>query len=138
MTQRPVIYTPDQAERVIPQLAELFPQLRAARDEVLSTQNKCDVEELTSFGTTGKPAEDAREKMDRYHARIRTLERDFERKLRVVEELGCEVKSLDPGLVDFYSHKQGELIFLCWKEGEAHIGFWHALDAGYAGRQPLT
>jgi len=40
-------------------------------------------------------------------------------------------------LIDFYGLRGGEPVFLCWKLGEERIRFWHTLEDGYAGRQPL-
>jgi hypothetical protein len=57
-----------------------------------------------------------------------------------VEELtglGVQVKDLDTGLVDFPSFRDGEEVLLCWQLGEEEIGWWHTLDGGFAGRQPL-
>jgi hypothetical protein len=137
MQQKPRLYSPDEAGRLIPEFARLLPELRSIRDQVIRVQNLCDIEELTSFGSTGALADDARRKMDDFHARIASCERDFERKLRSFEEAGCELKSLEPGLVDFYWERGGELVYLCWQEGEESIGFWHPLSGGFAGRQPL-
>ncbi|MBI5302137.1 MAG: DUF2203 domain-containing protein [Chloroflexi bacterium] len=57
--------------------------------------------------------------------------------LNAFKDLGCELKDIDAGLVDFPAYRDGELVYLCWKRGETAIEFWHALDSGYAGRQPL-
>jgi len=134
---RPVLYTPEQATLVIGRFATLLPGLRKMREDLIAIQNKCDVEELTSFGTTGQAAQDSRSKMDQYHAAIRSLEREFEKKLHIFEELGCELKGLEPGLVDFFSEREGELIYLCWQEGEESVAFWHPISTGFAGRQPI-
>ena len=40
------------------------------------------------------------------------------------------------GLVDFRAMRDGRAVYLCWRR-EERIDFWHELDAGYAGRQPL-
>lgn len=40
--------------------------------------------------------------------------------------------------MDFPSRYQERTILLCWKLGEESIRFWHEVDAGYAGRQPVT
>jgi hypothetical protein len=50
---------------------------------------------------------------------------------------GIVLRDLDSGLIDFPSIRDGQEIYLCWIDGETDIGFWHELDAGYAGRQPL-
>jgi len=54
-----------------------------------------------------------------------------------LEEIGVELKGLDPVLVDFRSLQNGILVNLCWEIGEKDIGYWHTLDGGYEGRQEL-
>jgi hypothetical protein len=51
--------------------------------------------------------------------------------------LGVEVKDIESGLIDFLSEREGRLVYLCWRLGEDHIAYWHDLDAGFAGRQPI-
>jgi hypothetical protein len=50
---------------------------------------------------------------------------------------GIVLRDLDRGLIDFPSLRDGHEVYLCWIDGETDIGFWHELDAGYAGRRPL-
>ena len=57
--------------------------------------------------------------------------------IRQIHETGCVVKDLDEGLVDFPSMREGREVYLCWKLGEEHIGYWHGIDEGFAGRKPL-
>jgi hypothetical protein len=54
-----------------------------------------------------------------------------------IQALGVLVKDLDMGLVDFPSVRDGEEVLLCWRLGEDEVAFWHGLEDGYAGRQPL-
>jgi hypothetical protein len=53
-------------------------------------------------------------------------------------EVGCLLKGFEDGLVDFYGLREGRMVFLCWKLGEESVAHWHELDAGFAGRQPIT
>ncbi len=53
-----------------------------------------------------------------------------------LKRLGVEFKGPD-GLCDFYSLRDGREVFLCWRLGEPEVSYWHDLDAGFAGRQPL-
>lgn len=69
------------------------------------------------------------------------LEIALERLNELLDELsgvGCELKDFQIGLVDFVGRHQGRDVYLCWKLGEEKIGFWHELDAGYTGRQPVA
>ncbi len=137
MTQPPKIYTQAQANQFVPRLKSLIPELRTIRCGIIQEKDQCDVEEVTSFGSAGKLAELAREKMDQHQANVRRYEREFEKKLKVFDEIGCDLKSIEPGLVDFYSESKGQLIYLCWKEDEPEISYWHTLTGGFTGRQKL-
>ena len=73
---------------------------------------------------------DLKNQIDALAARIN----DF---LGELEQIGCEFKGFDEGLVDFHGHLEEREILWCWKSGEERITHWHELDAGFAGRQPL-
>ena len=54
-----------------------------------------------------------------------------------INAAGAQIKSLEEGLLDFPSRRDGEDILLCWRLGEDEIGYWHGVDEGFAGRKPL-
>ncbi len=57
--------------------------------------------------------------------------------LKEVVQAGIEIKDVSTGLVDFPHFKDGEEVFLCWKLGEDDISYWHTIEDGFAGREPL-
>lgn len=57
--------------------------------------------------------------------------------LAEIDAIGVQVKDLDTGLLDFPCRVDGEVVLLCWKMGEQSIGFWHTMEDGFRGRQPL-
>ncbi|MBI3698147.1 MAG: DUF2203 domain-containing protein [Acidobacteria bacterium] len=54
-----------------------------------------------------------------------------------IETAGVLVKDLDIGLVDFPTLLDGQEVYLCWKLGESHIGFWHHTGEGFQGRKQI-
>lgn len=54
-----------------------------------------------------------------------------------IQSTGALFKDLSSGLVDFLSKREGRDVFLCWRFGEDSVRYWHDLDAGFAGRQPV-
>lgn len=56
---------------------------------------------------------------------------------RNLEEKGCVLKGIEMGLVDFPSVRDGKEVYLCWKNPEQTIRFWHDVDSGFSGRQPI-
>ena len=57
--------------------------------------------------------------------------------LAEIDAIGVQVKDLETGLLDFPCRVDGELVLLCWRRGESRIEYWHTLEAGFRGRQPL-
>ena len=53
-------------------------------------------------------------------------------------ELGVEIKDPYTGLVDFPCRQANRDVYLCWKLGEDTLAWWHEIDAGFTGRQPLA
>lgn len=54
-----------------------------------------------------------------------------------IREMGVVLKDVDKGLCDFPCMRRGRIVFLCWHLGEDAIRYWHDVEAGFAGREPL-
>ncbi|HEX8475443.1 MAG TPA: DUF2203 domain-containing protein [Pyrinomonadaceae bacterium] len=55
-----------------------------------------------------------------------------------LDALGVQLKDYGRGLIDFPSLREGRVVLLCWQLGEGdEIEWWHDMEAGFAGRQPL-
>lgn len=52
-------------------------------------------------------------------------------------EAGIEIKDVGRGLIDFPHWRDGEEVYLCWQLSEDDIAYWHRIEDGFAGRQPL-
>jgi hypothetical protein len=63
---------------------------------------------------------------------------NFYKSIEDLEKTGVMIKSIDEGLLDFPSKRFEEDIWLCWKEGETEIKFWHGRDEGFMGRKPVS
>ncbi len=68
---------------------------------------------------------------------IDDLDRSVAQGLRELGELGVEFKDFGIGLIDFPHLRGDEIVYLCWKLDEEKIGYWHPLDTGFTGRQPI-
>jgi hypothetical protein len=63
---------------------------------------------------------------------------DLSVKVGQLETLGIQLKDYGNGLIDFPSMREGRVVLLCWKADEGdNIEWWHDVEAGFAGRQPL-
>lgn len=61
----------------------------------------------------------------------------LEKEIQKLEDLGCVLKDMNTGLVDFPAVRLGTRVWLCWKLGEDDVTFWHGLHEGFAARKPV-
>lgn len=85
------------------------------------------------------------ERNDPYREELAQIEQDLENDkqslheyVHELRELGVEPKNCLEGIVDFPATLDGRLVSLCWQLGEPELLYWHELDGGFRGRQPLT
>lgn len=62
---------------------------------------------------------------------------EIEACLDELEQIGCVFKGFDTGLIDFPAVVDGRDVYLCWQFDEPRLEYWHEIDGGFAGRQPL-
>ncbi len=128
------IFGLDEANRLVPFLARTFDLVRPWVKRVQEISGELEpVEELEEGRST--PSE--RVELDALREEQRSLMERIRAELEKVEELGIEVKAAD-GLVDFRAMHGERQVFLCWRHGEEQVLFWHELDAGFVGRQPIS
>jgi len=119
-------YTLEEARALLPWLRRRLAEMRDARSKLSNAEGKRALAALApgnGGGHAGTAAGDA----------FLVLQRA----VGALEEREIVLRDLDRGLVDFPALREEREIYLCWVHGENDIGFWHELDAGYAGRQPL-
>jgi len=54
-----------------------------------------------------------------------------------IKDMGVLLKDADRGLCDFPYMREGRVVYLCWQLGEDQIEYWHDIETGFAGREPL-
>jgi hypothetical protein len=62
---------------------------------------------------------------------------ELQQLVKEVTDAGIEIKDVARGLIDFPHMRDSEEVFLCWELVEEDINFWHRIEDGYPGRQPV-
>jgi hypothetical protein len=128
------LFTPDEANALLAEvrpLAERLVERKRALDEAEALRAEL-LGRIAGNGGDLTPSDvaEAVARVDREAAAIGAL-------VEELQGLGVQVKDLALGLLDFPWEREGEVVLLCWRVGEDEIGYWHALEEGYAGRKPL-
>jgi hypothetical protein len=131
----PKRFTLAQAQRLIPQVDRLLREAIARKSGFDQAERA-----LQSFSERIMLMGGMIVDRDRFLQAKSRRESEAERLRNAVEQLqdlGCLVKDLDTGLVDFPTLFRGQEVYLCWKLGEASIEFWHGVDEGFRGRKTI-
>lgn len=125
------LFTLTEANQLLPRLIPILVGLRADREAGMRVQHELDAlaPAMRGNGSGLRAAELERE--------LARLAHKIAAGVRQIAALGVEIKDLDHGLIDFPSLRDGRVVYLCWHLGEDRIAFWHEVDSGFAGRQPL-
>jgi hypothetical protein len=120
-------YTLEEATAMLDDVGGLLATMRDARERLTDKDVREALAEAAPTNGGGRPG--------RHVSEAFLALRDAAARLRDMEVV---LRDLDRGLVDFPALHQGREVYLCWVEREEDgIAFWHDLDAGYAGREPL-
>jgi len=128
-------FTLDEAQRLIPEVDRLLRSAIDARSTYQEAENAIQAmnERIMLLGGVVVDREKALAAKARREQGAAVLRNAIES----VQELGCLVKDLDTGLVDFPTTFRGVEVYLCWKLGESGIDFWHGVEEGFRGRKPI-
>jgi hypothetical protein len=126
----------EEANGLVPRLTLEFARLARLREGIAALARDLGGPEAAAefLERTRDPAADE----VRATEQLRALADDVNRTLERIQELGCVVKDIELGLVDFYSAIEGKRVFLCWQFGEGMISYFHGLDEGFSERRPLV
>ncbi len=122
-------FTIKTANKILPSVIEKFQNLKKEKNEVMKLEHKLQ----TSISSSNQLDQYVTLKQELNHAITK-----FYQAITELEETGVMIKDIEQGLLDFPSKRFDEEIWLCWKEGETEIKFWHEIDSGFNGRKPIT
>ena len=123
------IFSVDEANALLPQVRPLLLSIKRGRSRLLAYRDAVKQAaigaELGGGGMRGG---------SRYVMILMKIASDTSE----LDTLGVQLKDYERGLIDFPSLRDGRVVLLCWHLGDGdQIEWWHDVEAGFAGRQPL-
>jgi hypothetical protein len=119
-------YTVAQANAAIDWVRERIERMRVAREQLGDEDARAALTEAAPSNGGGEPGTVVSEAF-------------IELRDALAELQGVDVvlRDLDRGLLDFPALRDGREVYLCLEDGEDEIGYWHDLETGFGGREPL-
>lgn len=123
----PKFFTLQQANEALTIIRPLMDEVMQIRQRILANQPEIWSAVEKSAGNGGNPV----------LSRMVLEFEKFDALIHKIQDAGAQIKDINIGLLDFSAQKDGREVYLCWQHGEGDIAYWHEVDAGYAGRQPI-
>ena len=122
-------FTIQDANKILPSVIKKFNNIVGLKNEVARIQSELETDPryMSSFKDYVIKKQELNTAITNFYTAVADLESG-----------GVMIKSIEEGLLDFPSLRFNEEIWLCWKEGETEIKFWHGKDEGFTGRKPLS
>ena len=122
------LYTPQTANQALPKVRSLFASIVSQNRRIIVLHN-----ELQQLIETESSFQQFVSKKQELNAAVTSLHK----LVQDLEDMGVLIKSIEQGLLDFPSKRFDQEVWLCWKQGESEVKFWHGKDEGFMGRKPL-
>ena len=122
-------FTISTANEKLPVIIEKFKNVTRFKNEIMKTEQQLS----SSLSTTSN--------FEQYvilKQKLNSVVTKFYQAIEDLENTGVVIKGIDEGLLDFPSKRFDDEIWLCWKQGETEIKFWHEKDIGFSGRKPIS
>ena len=122
-------FSVNDANEILPTVIKKFNHAKKMKDEVMKMEHQLSsgITQTTSLEEYATIKRELNSTVTKFYQSIEDL-----------ENTGVFLKGLDEGLLDFPAKRFDEEIWLCWKEGETEIKFWHEKDVGFMGRKPIS
>jgi len=121
------LFTVEEANALLPKLQELLLDVGRHRDELREKAPHLEPI-LKAAATNGGGRVGSEYGVEAYNFYL-AIER--------IREEGVILKDLEMGLLDFPHERDGRVVFLCWHPSEDRVEYWHEINTGYSGREPI-
>lgn len=128
-------FTLDEAQSLLPVLESLLKRAIEAKEAAEQVDSELQQLRQRIFLSGGMFIDVAA--VSRQRAALDALMQRAQDAVAEIDAIGVQVKDLETGLLDFPCVIDGETVLLCWRTGEQRIEYWHTIEAGFRGRQPL-
>lgn len=135
----PLFFTLEEANQLIPELERLFKRLEEKRETYAREHDLLFMHELiTHAERQDKPQAASDEAVDDGFRDLEKAIVDLEKDLQAIRQLGCIVRNLEAGTVEFPACQKDGKIFYCWTRGEKRILFYRLPESLWEDRQPIS
>jgi hypothetical protein len=133
----PKFFSIEEADRLIGFFERTLDRIKKNKQVVLWLREEIAILTLIVECGSSKNNPDAKA-LEEKKRRHDFLSEEIQKDKAAITEKGCFLRDEDRGVIDFYTIMDESVVFLCWQKGEDSVMYWHPIQTGFQGRQPLA
>ena len=118
-----------EANKILPIVIKKFNYVKKLKSEIMKFEHELSNDMSSSNSLV---------EFSQLKQKLNSVVTKFYQSIEDLESTGVVLKGLEDGLLDFPAKRFNDEIWLCWKEGETEIKFWHEKNTGFNGRKPIS
>src|SRR5258708_3640990 len=131
MEKHPHLFTIEEANALLPQIENILKRFDQKKHKSEKLHDEILMEELLrERGSTGMQGSDL-ERLENFLmeeiARLDNTIQEIESEIKAIRSMGCKVRNLSKGLIDFPAEQNGSAIFYVWKRGEDSVRYYRTI-----------
>lgn len=137
MSGQPKVFSIEEANGLIPEVSKRLQELTQKKANYLKRHDELFMYELLNQAEHQAGVQSDAEGLEKEIQQLEGSLEEIEKDLKSFRSLGCLLRDMDSGQVDFLGKHGSEFVYYCWKRGESEIKYYHALKAGMDARKPI-
>ncbi len=126
-------FTKAEADELIPEVSKQIENLKDLQKKVDWLEVQIDLDLMMGLKENEKIA-----KIQSWKDQREGLFRLIQQGIEEIEEMGCLLKDIHHGVVDFCSVCQNQIVYLSWRYGEKEVQYMYFSNEVYENRRPIV
>ncbi len=132
MEKHPRVFTLQEANALLPELEVILKKFDQKKRQSEKMHDELLMEELLRQRGPANMSTGELEQLENFLteeiAKLDKTIQDIESEIRAIRSMGCKVRNLSQGLIDFPAEKNGNSIFYVWKRGETSVRYYRHIE----------
>jgi len=131
-------FTLEQVNQMLPDVARRFALVCEKRSVYLRVHDAVFVQELVQNADQEKNSDLFAGDLEKDIQNLEETIFELSKEIDELISLGCILRSMDQGLIDFPGELRGERVFFAWKSGEKQIAFYRKRNSSGASAERIS
>ncbi len=137
MSSQPRVFSLEEANALLPEVEIIITRLRKKKAASDRLHDELFMEELLNEAVK-KCSEDSSRGIEDGARQLDHSVSDLAEDIQTLRTLGCIIRNIERGWIEFFGKHQGIEVYYCWSCGEKTVQYYRHAQATFSERLPIS